>query len=50
MLKKIVIAFGLLISAFVLVVGGLYVKGGQAEILLWWSKSSSEKSMRLTGK
>jgi len=35
MLKKIVIAFGLLISAFVLVVGGLYVKGGQAEILLW---------------
>jgi len=35
MLKKIVIAFGLLISAFVLVVGGLYVKGGQAEVLLW---------------
>jgi len=27
MLKKIAIAFGLLISAFVLVVGGLYVKG-----------------------
>ena len=28
MLKKIVIAFGLFISAFVLVVGGLYAKGG----------------------
>ena len=38
MLKKIVIAFGLLISAFVLVLGGLYVKGGQAEILLWGVK------------
>ena len=35
MLKKIVIAFGLFISAFVLVVGGLYAKGGQAEVLLW---------------
>jgi len=35
MLKKIVIVFGLFISALVLLVGGLYVKGGQAEILLW---------------
>ncbi len=35
MLKKIVIAFGLLFAALVLVVGGLYVKGGQAEVLLW---------------
>ena len=35
MLKKIVVVFGLLISAFVLVVGGLYAKGGQAEVLLW---------------
>ena len=35
MLKKIVFAFGLLISAVVLVVGGLYVKGGQTEVLLW---------------
>jgi hypothetical protein len=38
MLKKIVVVFGLFISAIVLVVGGLYVKGGQAEVLLWFVK------------
>ena len=35
MLKKIVIGFGLFIAALLLVVGGLYAKGGQAEVLLW---------------
>ena len=38
MLKKIFVVFGLFISAIVLVVGGLYVKGGQAEVLLWFVK------------
>ena len=35
MLKKIVIAIALLLSALVLVVGGLYAKGGSSEVLLW---------------
>ena len=35
MLKKIVIAFGLLISAFVLVVGGLYVKGSLSKLVVF---------------
>ncbi len=38
MLKKIVIAFGLVIAAFALAVGALYAKGGQAEVLLWFVK------------
>ena len=35
MLKKIAIALGLLLSALVLAIGGLYAKGGSAEVLLW---------------
>ncbi len=38
MLKKIVIAFGLVIAAFALAVAALYAKGGQAEVLLWFVK------------
>ena len=38
MLKKIAIALGVLIAAFVLVVGALYAKGGRAEVLLWFVK------------
>ncbi len=38
MLKKIAILFGLIIAALMLVVGGLYVKGGAAEVLLWGVK------------
>jgi arylsulfatase A-like enzyme len=35
MLKKIAIVCGVIISALVLAVGGLYAKGGSAEVLLW---------------
>ena len=34
-LKKLAIAFAFLISLLVLAVGGLYLKGGSAEVLLW---------------
>jgi hypothetical protein len=38
MLKKIAIAFGVVIAALVLAVGALYAKGGRAEVLLWFVK------------
>ena len=35
MLKKIAISLGFVLAALVLAVGGLYAKGGSAEVLLW---------------
>ena len=45
MLKKIAIALGLLLSALVLAIGGLYAKGGSAEVLLWVARGKTNRDI-----